>query len=79
MPLPAGAITTVPGSGYGVAVDAAGNVFIAAPNRVQRVDPATGVITTVAGAGAPGHGGDGGPAAAAALDYPSGVALDAAG
>jgi sugar lactone lactonase YvrE len=64
-----------------VAVDAAGNVFIAdvVNNRVRRVDAATGVITTVAGDGNFGSGGDGGPATAASLASPAGVAVDAAG
>lgn len=63
-----------------VAVDAAGNVYIAdaAAHRVRKVS-AAGTITTVAGTGAKGFSGDGGPAQLAALDAPSGVALDAAG
>lgn len=46
----------------GVAVDAAGNLFIADTNnsRVRRVDVATGVITTAAGGGIWGNLGDGG-------------------
>jgi sugar lactone lactonase YvrE len=66
---------------HGVAVDAAGNLFIAdtGNSRVRRVDAATGVITTVAGTGAFGFGGDGGPATGASLDKPYGVAVDAAG
>ena len=36
-------------------------------NRVRRVDAATGVITTVAGTGVAGYGGDGGPATSASL------------
>jgi sugar lactone lactonase YvrE len=47
-------------------------------NRIRRVDTA-GVITTVAGTGAPGYSGDGGPAAQAQLNEPAGVALDAQG
>ena len=40
---------------------------------------ATGVITTVAGNGTEGYSGDNGPATAAELDGPAGVAVDAAG
>jgi streptogramin lyase len=66
---------------FGVAVDAAGNVLIADQNnaRIRRVDAVTGVITTVAGNGAGGFSGDGGPATAASLSNPVGVAVDAAG
>jgi hypothetical protein len=64
-----------------VAVDSEGDLFIAdlSNNRIREVNHATGVITTVAGKGTPGYGGDNGPATAAALSYPSGVAVDAAG
>ena len=63
-----------------VAVDAAGNLYIADfdNNRIRRVDT-SGTITTVAGDGSAGFSGDGGPATAAQLDRPSGVALDARG
>ena len=58
----------------GVAVDNAGNVFIAEyENRIRRVDAATGVITTIAGTGAEGFGGDGGPATAARIFHPHGL------
>ncbi len=65
---------------YGVAVDAAGNLYIADTfnNRVRRVDT-TGVITTVAGVGTLGYSGDGGAATAAQLHYPRGVAVDGLG
>ena len=64
----------------GVAVDGAGNLYIADgdSNRIRKVD-AAGAITTVAGDGTRGYGGDGGPAVAAQLDRPQGVALDGAG
>jgi len=63
-----------------VALDGAGNLYIADRNnhRVRRVD-AAGVITTVAGTGTLGELGDGGLATAARLQFPSGVAADAAG
>src|SRR5438034_4654875 len=44
-----------------------------------RSDAATGIITTVAGNGTAGFGGDDGPATAAQLTDPSGIALDASG
>ena len=47
-------------------------------NRVRRID-GSGVITTVAGTGAAGFSGDGGPGAAALLDDPRGVAVDPTG
>ncbi len=64
----------------GVAVDALGNLYIADTqnNRVRKVDT-SGTITTVAGNGSAVFSGDGGAAVAAGLDYPAGVALDAAG
>ena len=64
----------------GVAVDAAGNLFIADSNgnRVRKVGPG-GVISTVAGIGRNGYGGDGGPATSAQLSSPFGVAMDKAG
>ncbi|MFH1725517.1 MAG: Ig-like domain-containing protein [Elusimicrobiota bacterium] len=69
----------------GLAFDAAGNLYIGDLNnhRVRRVTPA-GIIDTFAGSGpdgigAGGFGGDGGPATAARLNQPLGVAFDAAG
>lgn len=65
----------------GLAVDGAGNLYIADSNNavVRKVTP-DGVISTVAGIGGKeGFSGDGGPAAAAKLMAPFAVALDAAG
>jgi sugar lactone lactonase YvrE len=61
-----------------VAVDAQGNLFIAGDHRIRRVTP-DGVIRTVAGNGTPGFSGDGGSATSAALNGPSGIAVDAEG
>jgi len=62
-----------------VAVDAAGNLFISEGPRVRRVDAKTGIITTVAGNGTYGFGGDNGPATAAKLSGGFEVAVDAVG
>jgi sugar lactone lactonase YvrE len=62
------------------AVDADGNIYIPDKknNRVRKVSP-NGIITTVAGNGVHGFGGNNGPATQAALDYPTSVAFDSAG
>jgi sugar lactone lactonase YvrE len=68
----------------GVAVDAAGNIFIAdsQDHRIRKVTP-DGIITTVAGnsplPGPGGFSGDGGPAVDAQLNYPIDVAVDGTG
>lgn len=72
----------------GVAVDAAGNVYVADSfnHAVRRVDASSGIITTVAGhdcdaftVGAGCLAGDGGPATSASLILPNSVAVDSAG
>ena len=64
----------------GIAVDAAGNVYIADSDnaRIRKVD-LKGIITTIAGTGQPGFSGDGGRAKAAQLSNPAGLAVDAEG
>ncbi|MGW2370296.1 hypothetical protein ACWCZ5_32700 [Streptomyces sp. NPDC001667] len=59
----------------------AGSLYITdqGNNRVRRVDLATGIITTFAGTGTVGFGGDGGPAIAAQLNTPRGMAVDEEG
>ena len=74
---PATAASLVPD---GPAVDAAGNVFIAdvPNNRIREIDT-NGIITTVAGTGVAGYGGDGGLATNAKLNSPVRVALGPSG
>ena len=72
------------GSPSGIALDAAGNLFISeeAGRRVRRVDAVTGRITTVTGRSGPapeGNTGDGGPAAEAGLADPTDLVIDARG
>jgi sugar lactone lactonase YvrE len=63
-----------------MALDQAGNLFISdqGNSRVRKVSP-DGLITTVTGTGRNGFSGDGGPATDAQLNWPRGLAVDAAG
>jgi sugar lactone lactonase YvrE len=63
----------------GVAVDAAGNVYIADSHNHRIREVSNGTITTLAGTGTPGFSGDGAAATAAQLSLPSGVAVDTTG
>ncbi len=64
----------------GIAVDHSGNVYFAdaAVHQVRKIAP-DGSIQTIAGTGIAGFSGDGGPASAAQLNQPYGLALDHAG
>ena len=75
---------------WGIAVDTAGNIYIADTNnqRVRKVDVSTQIITTVAGNGyisypgppsSGGYNGDNIPATSAELNAPWGIAVDSAG
>jgi sugar lactone lactonase YvrE len=58
-----------------------GKLYVADTNnhRVRVIDLSSGTITTIAGTGEKGYGGDGGPASAAKLNRPFGLAFDAHG
>jgi len=90
-----GIITTVAGGGMSTAegipatsaalggpkymcIDAYGNLYVSTSSLVRKITPA-GIITTAAGNGVTGYTGDGGPATAARLSDPHGVATDPAG
>ena len=64
---------------YTEAIDAAGNVYVAASQQHRIFKMSTsGVVTVVAGTGVAGYSGDGGPAVNAQLNTPWGVAVDTA-
>ncbi len=63
----------------GLAVDAAGNIFLAGAARIRRIDGATGIISTIGGTGTPGFSGDGGLASNATFDNITNLAMDADG
>ncbi len=66
---------------HSVALDNSGNLYIAdsSNHRIRKVATGTGIITTIAGTGTAGYAGDGGPATAASLNYPIGIAADGGG
>lgn len=62
----------------GLALDAAGNLYVADKfnNRIRKITP-DGIITTVAGSDGSGFAGDGDKATSALLNLPQAIALDA--
>jgi sugar lactone lactonase YvrE/PKD repeat protein len=64
----------------GLTFDTNGNLYIAdtGNNRIRKIST-SGIISTVAGNGTGGYGGDGGQATATELNQPSAVAIDASG
>src|SRR4051812_19701377 len=68
------------GAIQGIALDRWGDLYVADTDghRVRKINPA-GIVATIAGTGAPGFSGDGGPASAAQLNLPYGLTVDLAG
>ena len=64
---------------WGLAVDAAGNLYISDSGNSVIRKVSGGVITTIAGTGTASFSGDNGAATSATLNDPGGIALDAAG
>ena len=66
---------------FDIGFDRGGNLYFSDTfnHRIRRVDARTGIITTVAGSGAAGYAGDGGPAIEATFNEPYGIALDRSG
>jgi uncharacterized protein (TIGR03437 family) len=75
-PATAAQISTI----QGIAVDRWGNLYLSdtGNHRVRKIST-SGIITTLAGTGVAGFSGDGGPATAAQLNLPYGLAADLAG
>jgi uncharacterized protein (TIGR03437 family) len=70
---------TIGGNLLGVAVDAAGNLYITSDSRIRKVDAATGLISTIAGNGTAGFSGDGALATNATIHGANSIAVDSAG
>jgi DNA-binding beta-propeller fold protein YncE len=66
---------------YSLTVDSNGDIYIVDRFNaaIRKVEAATGIITTVAGTGEPGYGGDGGPGPLAQMREPNDCYLDGKG
>jgi uncharacterized protein (TIGR03437 family) len=65
---------------FALAIDSSGNLYFAqnTDSTIRKVDT-KGVITTIAGTGTPGFGGDGSSATGAQMNFPTGIAVDGSG
>jgi sugar lactone lactonase YvrE len=81
VPAVSGELNQPTGITIGVATDGSFSLYIAdfGNNRIRKIDMTTGLLSTVAGSGAPGYTGDKGSALSATLNSPTSVAIDAAG
>jgi len=75
------AMLNLKGGSPGLLLDGKGNLYVSDyfNNRIRKIVLATNVITTVVGTGAAGYTGDGGAPAAAKIDGPAALSIDAAG
>lgn len=64
---------------YSIALDKQGNIYLGSAGRISKIDATTGIITTIAGRGGTGYGGNGGLATNAVLSYPYSITVDATG
>ena len=66
---------------WGLSFDKDGNLYITAhsDSKIFKVTASSGIITTAAGTGVAGYGGDGGQATSAMLYGPSGMTVDTTG
>ncbi len=66
---------------HGILIDTSGNVYFSDwhNNVIRKITVSTGIITTYAGTGTAGYGGDGGAASSALLYGPNGLSMDISG
>ena len=66
---------------HGILIDTSGNIYFSDwyNNIIRKITVSTGIITTYAGTGTAGYGGDGGAASSALLSGPNGLSMDVAG
>ena len=63
---------------YSMAIDRAGNIYVALAGRIRKIDAASGIITTIAGTGTTGFSGDSGLAVNARIGTPFSITVDMA-
>jgi trimeric autotransporter adhesin len=70
------ALTASLGYPYSMAIDRAGNIYVALAGRIRKIDAASGIITTIAGTGTTGFSGDSGLAVNARIGTPFSITVD---